>query len=258
MLVVRLGLSGLLLAPWALSFELPPLPSAFWAWMAVLMPLELLAMWLYVRAIRDYPLALTLPYLAFTPVLVAVTGWLVLGETVGGAGLVGILLVVGGSWLLNREAAAAGERRSVPAGLRTIVSNPGSRLMLAAAAVYALTAAGGKAAMAWMPPAQFGAFYFTLLGGCTLLLVALIRPRALRVHRFGPGPLLLIAGSMALMVVTHFIALAQIEAAYMIAVKRTSLVFGLLYGAMIFAERHLQRHLLAGGLMLAGVAFIAL
>jgi drug/metabolite transporter (DMT)-like permease len=63
---------------------------------------------------------------------------------------------------------------------------------------------------------------------------------------------------MAVMVVTHFMALAQVEAAYMIAAKRTSLLFGMLYGAMLFGERHLGRHLLAGALMVAGVATISL
>jgi drug/metabolite transporter (DMT)-like permease len=258
MVVVRLGLSGLLLAPLVLSFDLPPLPPPFWGWMAFLMPLELAAMLLYMRAIRDYPLALTVPYLAFTPVLVVVTGWVVLGETVSTAGLGGILLVVAGSWLLNFEQAERLGWQTLLAPLKAIVVNPGSRLMLTTAAIYALTSVGGKAAMAWMPAEQFGAFYFVVLGALTLLMVALTRPSALRVQRFGLAPILVVAVFMALMVVTHFIALAQVEAAYMIAVKRTSLLFGMLYGAMLFGERHLGRHLLAGGLMIAGVAAIGI
>ncbi len=256
MIVVRLALSGLLLLPWALTFDLPPLPLPFWGWMALLMPLEIVAMLLYMQAIRDYPLALTLPYLAFTPVLVVVTGWLVLGEAVSGHGLIGILLVVIGSWLLNFEHTDRLTLRTLVAPLRAIVVNRGSRIMLLTAAIYAVTSVGGKAAMQWMPPQQFGAFYFSSLAGVVLLLTALTRPSALRVHRFGAGPLLVVAGSMALMVITHFLALAQVEAAYMIAVKRTSLLFGMLYGAMIFGERHLGRHLLAGVLMVAGVATI--
>jgi drug/metabolite transporter (DMT)-like permease len=258
MVVVRLGLSGLLLTPWVLTFDLPTLPAPFWGWMALLIPLEIAAMLMYMRAIRDYPLALTVPYLAFTPVLVALTGWLVLGETVSGLGLLGIVLVATGSWLLNFEQAGTLNLRRLAAPLKAIVVNPGSRLMLATAAIYAVTSVGGKAAMRWMPPAQFGAFYFSVLGGVTLLLVALTHPRSLRIHRHGAGPLLVVAGFMALMVVTHFLALAQVEAAYMIAVKRTSLLFGMLYGALLFGERHLGRHLLAGALMVMGVAAIGL
>lgn len=258
LVVIRLGLSGLLLLPWTLTFDLPRLPAAFWAWLAVLFPLELVAMLLYVRAIRDYSLALTLPYLAFTPVLVVVTGWLVLDETVSGRGFLGVLLVVGGSWLLNFERVDRLSLRTLTAPFRAIVVNPGSRLMLGAAAIYAVTSVGSKAAMAWMPAAQFGAFYFTLLGLLTLTLIGVTRPQALRVLRYGWLPLLVVAGFMAVMVVTHFMALAEVEAAYMIAAKRTSLLFGILYGAMLFGETCLGRHLLAGGLMVAGVAAMAL
>ena len=258
MVVVRLGLSGLLLAPWVMTFDLPPLPLPFWGWLALIMPLEIAAMLMYMKAIRDYPLALTVPYLAFTPVLVVVTGWLVLDETVSDNGLLGILLVVAGSWLLNFEHAQRLNLRTLTAPLKAIVVNPGSRLMLATAAIYAVTSVGGKVAMHWMPPGQFGAFYFVVLGALTLLFVGISQPSALRVHRHGIWPLLIVAGFMAVMVVTHFMALAQVEAAYMIAVKRSSLLFGMLYGAMLFGERHLGRHLLAGGLMVAGVAAISL
>lgn len=258
MVVVRLGLSGLLLTPWVLTFDLPPLPLPFWGWLALLIPLEITAMLLYMRAIRDYPLALTLPYLAFTPVLVVLTGWLVLDETVSGPGLLGILLVVAGSWLLNFEHGGRLTLRAMIAPLQAIVVNPGSRLMLFTAIIYAVTAVGGKAAMQWMPAEQFGAFYFAVLGAITLLFAGITRPRSLQISRHGAVPLLIVAGFMAVMVITHFMALAETEAAYMIAVKRTSLLFGMLYGAMLFGERQLGRHLIAGILMVGGVAAISL
>ena len=258
LVVIRLGLSGLLLTPWVLTFDLPELPPAFWAWLILMIPLEIVAMLLYMKAIRDYPLALTVPYLAFTPVLVVGTGWVVLGERVDGNGLLGILLVVSGSWLLNFEQSDRLTLGTLLAPLRAIVVNPGSRLMLATAGIYAITSVGGKAAMQWMPPEQFGAFYFALLGAVTLLLFGFTHPASLRIRHYGLGPLLIVAGFMAVMVVTHFMALAQVEAAYMIAVKRTSLLFGMLYGAVLFGERHLGRHLIAGVLMVAGVATIGL
>jgi hypothetical protein len=48
-----------------------------------------------------------------------------------------------------------------------------------------------------------------------------------------------------------------VEVAYMIAVKRTSLLLGILYGALVFKEAGLAGHALAGGLMLVGVFLIA-
>jgi len=49
----------------------------------------------------------------------------------------------------------------------------------------------------------------------------------------------------------------RVEVAYMIAVKRTSLLFGILYGALFFRERGFSGRILAGGLMLGGVFLIA-
>jgi hypothetical protein len=40
-------------------------------------------------------------------------------------------------------------------------------------------------------------------------------------------------------------------------VKRTSLLFGILYGALLFREANLGRNLVAGTLMVAGVALVA-
>ena len=102
--------------------------------------------------------------------------------------------------------------------------------MLATAAIYSVTSVGGKAAMQWMPPEQFGAFYFVVLGALTLLFVGISHPSSpanwtarhlaaadrRRLHGTDGGH--------------HFMALAQVEAAYMIAVKRSSLLFGVLYG----------------------------
>ena len=62
---------------------------------------------------------------------------------------------------------------------------------------------------------------------------------------------------MGLMVLTHFLAIQHVEVAYMIAVKRTSLLFGMLYGAWLFREGGLGKNLVAGVIMLAGVYLIA-
>ena len=89
-------------------------------------------------------------------------------------GLLGILLVVAGSWLLNFDATGRLSVASLFAPLKAIVINPGSRLMLMTATIYAVTSVGGKAAMQWMPAEQFGAFYFAVLGALVVLLAAIV------------------------------------------------------------------------------------
>ncbi len=253
--LLRLGLTGVLLLPLALQGPLPALPWPFWGWMAVLVPLELLAMLIYMQAIRDYPLALTLPYLAFTPVFVTVTGWLLIGERVDASGVTGILLVAAGSWLLNVRAGgyALGQ---LLRPFAAITASAGARRMLLVALIYALTSVGGKAAMHWLPATRFGPFYFLLVGTAALLVFGLGRPATFGVLRRHPWAGLAAAALSAVMVYTHFLALEQVETAYMIAVKRTSLLFGILYGYLLFREPGLRQNLAAGGLMVAGVALI--
>jgi len=257
--VVRLGLTGLLLSP--LLWDLPPLtglPAAFWGWLAALVPLELLAMLLYMKSIRDHPLSLTLPYLAFTPVFVMGSAWVLLGEAVTLQGAGGVFLVVAGAWLLNGERAQAQDWRSWGEPFRAVVEQPGSRMMLATAAIFALTSTMGKGAMQYMAPEQFGPFYFGVLGLTVTLVFAVPQPALFRKLARRPWAVLTVAALMGIMAYTHFLAIAQVEVAYMIAVKRVSLLFGILYGALLFRETGLIRRLPAGALMVAGVALILL
>lgn len=255
--LIRFFIAGLLVSPLLLSEPFPALPSEFWAWIAVLVPLEILAMLLYMQAIRDHPLALTLPYLAFTPVFVVLTGYLILGERVSAQGLTGVLLVVCGAWFLNAEQTRPGDWRSWAAPFGAVFRNGGSRLMLGVAVLYSLTSVLGKGAIQYMPPKLFGPFYFALIGVLTLIVFSIAKPSILVGIWRRPVAVLATGLLTGVMLVTHFIALAQTEVAYMIAVKRTSLLFAILYGALFFGERRLALHFFAGSLMVAGVALIA-
>jgi drug/metabolite transporter (DMT)-like permease len=246
--------TALCLLPWLLWLPWPPFSWTFWGWIAALVPLEILAMLLYLAAIRDSPLSLTVPYLAFTPAFMVLTGYVVLGERVSMTGLAGIGLIVTGAYSLNAEHRRLG---GWLAPLRAITRERGSRYMLAASAIYSLTAVMGKAAMQHVPPVFFGPFYFLVLGLAAPLVLSLDRPARLRALWRQPRAHLLIGLLASAMVLTHFLALAQVEAAYMIAVKRSSLLFGMVYGALLFGEQRLHQHLLAGALMVAGVALVA-
>jgi drug/metabolite transporter (DMT)-like permease len=256
--MVRFGFAALFLAPLLFIIPFPDIPAPFWVWVGALVPLEILAMLLYMRAIRDSPLSLTLPYLAFTPVFTIVPGILLLGEEVSVLGFCGILLVVAGAYLLNVEHVLADPRRAILAPFRAIVRERGSRLMLAVALIYSMTSVMGKGALQYVPALFFGAFYFTLLGVVTLILFSLHQPGVVTVMWRRIGPHLFIGMMMTLMVVTHFFAIEQVEVSYMIAVKRISLLFGIGYGVLLFGEKQLFQHLTAGMLMVAGVLLIAL
>ena len=255
LVIIRFGMPGLLLLPLLVIQPMPEPAIEFWYWTATLIPLEVTAMLLYSQAIRDTSLSLTLPYLAFTPVFNTLTGYILLQEQVSLTGFLGILLVVFGAWLLNLEH-ARGERFDVFAPFRAIVSERGSRLMLITAALYSLTSVLGKGALAHTTPVFFGTLYYVVIGFAVIIVFSVgARTRAHVIWR-KPAPHLAIGLFMGIMVLTHFFAIQQVEVAYMIAVKRTSLLFGILYSVILFHERARIEYFLAAGLMLAGVYLI--
>ncbi|MGH8594615.1 MAG: EamA family transporter [Gammaproteobacteria bacterium] len=255
--LARFVFTALLLLPFLLFQPTPRLPLAFWAWVGFLVPLEVLAMLLYMEAIRTSALSQTLPYLAFTPVFSVLTGWLLLGETVSPAGFFGIASVAVGAYLLNVDRAFAPGSYPLLAPIKEVFDSTGPRLMLAVAALYSVTSVLEKGLLGYAPPLFFGPFYFVLLGVVAASMALVARPRSLAAVMRRPAAHIIVGIAMAAMVLTHYLALNQVEVAYMIAVKRTSVLFGILYGALLFGEKQLPQHLAAGAIIVLGVALIA-
>lgn len=256
LVTVRFVYSAALLAPllWAQPF--PHLPLAFWAWVSVSIPLEILAMLLYMEAIRDCQLSLSLPHMAFTPVFTVLLAEAVLGEEVSLQGLAGIVLVVLGTFLLHVEDTGTLWSR-ITAPYRAIRRDRGVRLMLIVALIYSVTVVTTKAALQYLPGLLFGPLYFVMLGSVTLVMVGVFRPSAAKVLIRRPLLHCLVGGLFAGMVYAHFLAIEKVQAAYMIAVKRSSILFSVIYGAVLFDEPGFRKRLLVSMLMVAGVAMIA-
>lgn len=134
----------------------PEVDATFWVCLAVALPLELTAFMCYMRAIKVSPLSLTVPFLAFTPVFVILTGYIFLGEVLTPYGILGIILIVGGSYALNLSKT----REKWWAPFRAVFREQGSRLMLLTSFIYAFTAPLGKLAIQHSSPQFFAVTYF--------------------------------------------------------------------------------------------------
>lgn len=242
--------------PWlAISFLFIPVPAldrSFFLSMACGLPLELLAVLCYMQAIKRSPLSLTLPFLAFTPMFLILTGWVVLGETVTWTGALGIFLIVTGSYCLNLSKT----KDSLLGPVRAVLKEQGSMLMLLTAFLYSLTSVIGKAGVLHSSPWFFGITYNT---GLSLLMLSTFRffPGARAGHLVSkPLAGVLLGGTYAAMIFSHFLAISLVQAAYMISIKRMSLLFGVLYGALIFREEKLTERLTGAIIMAIGVLII--
>jgi drug/metabolite transporter (DMT)-like permease len=232
----------------------PPLEPTFWLCLAFGLPLELAAFLCYMRAIKISPLSLTVPFLAFTPAFVILTGFLLLGETLNIYGITGILLIVAGSYTLNLSSI----RHEWLAPFGAIFKEQGSWLMLLTALIYSLTATLGKLAIQHSSPQFFAVTYFILF---TFFVIALfpVMPGAKPVNLFKkPLPGAISGIVLATLIFSHTFAISLIEAAYMLSVKRSSLLFGVLFGAFLFKEEKIRERLFGASIMMCGVLIIGL
>ena len=263
LVVVRFVSTGLILFPLLLwqfptTWEFATSGFVTWRWVLILVPLELFAMWLYMISIRDSPLTLTLPYLAFTPVLTTLSGFFVLGERVSSQAFGGICFVAVGVYVLNSDTLILRDRGTWLTPMKAIATERGSRTMLIVAALYSVTSVVGKKAMACTPPMVFGSAYFVILGLASLGVFSIGNPRIVCVLWRRPVAHAVVGGLLAVMAITHFIAIEMVEVAYMITVKRTSMLFGIAYGAAFFGEKYVIRHMMGALLMLIGVALLVI
>lgn len=238
----------------------PELDRDFYIAFGCALPLEIAAVILYAKALKVSPLSLTLPFLSLTPVFLLVTPFFILGETIKPLGIAGILAITSGAYLLNIGRLKDG----IFEPFQAIRRERGSLLMIVVAAIYSLTASLGKRAIEHSSPAFFTATYVVVLSvllapfaffsyqqryynkGKTFSLLHLFR------QAFLPGVLFVI-GSLA-----HSWAVRLTEVAYMISIKRLSLLIGVVYGWMFFKEKGIRERLLGAALMLVGFIIIVL
>ncbi|MEE9584924.1 MAG: DMT family transporter [Candidatus Brocadiales bacterium] len=232
----------------------PPLDSTFFLANAVLIPLEVLAIIFFTKAIKFSPLTLTLPFLALTPVFLVGTSFLMLGERPDKSGITGILLVALGAYLLNVHTT----RESMLGPLRAILREEGSMLMVAVAFLYSITSNLGKIAVLHSSPVFFAAFHPASMALAFLPILMLTPGGGLKRVFSRPALFATIGISQVMMYITHNLAIQLVEVPYMISVKRTSLIFGMLYGWLLFRETNLRERLLGTVVMLTGVGLITI
>jgi drug/metabolite transporter (DMT)-like permease len=237
-----------------LTLKWPALDSTFWLAGAAALPLELLAAFLYMQVLKICHLSLCIPLLAFTPVFLVLTGWVLLGEALNLAGLVGLALVAGGSYFLGLGSA----RFAWWEPLAALTREPGARLMLGVAALYSLTSALGKLAILHSSPAFFGVFYPALVGGSLLAIYPISRAREGGILATRLVLALLVGVAVAGEILCHVFGMSLAPAAYLIGVKRLSILFSVILGGALLQERPFLPRLLAATLMVTGVVLIAL
>ncbi len=247
---------------WALPYFLvgcllvktPPLDQTFWWTYLLSIPINILAYIFYLYAIKISPISLSVPFLAFTPVFMILTGFIFLAETINIWGGLGIGLIVLGGYILHFKQNQANLFAPVSAFLR----EKGSWFMLIVAILFAFAAVIGKKAMLHSSPLFFSYYFFFVFNTIILLGLILVRKNDWRkILRNSPKGLWL--GSLLMVHISfHGLAIAISTAVYMVAVKRSSILFSVLLSWFILKEADIRYRGLGSLLMFTGMLFIIL
>jgi len=234
------------LIPLLFFIEIPSLGNQFWIALFVGGSLNVITTILYMKAIKHSDLSITVPMVTFTPLFLLLTSPLIVGEFPSLFGFIGVLLIVLGSYTLNIKQRHAGYL----APFKTLLKEKGPKLMLLVAFIWSITSNFDKIGVLNSSP-----IFITL----TLLPIMLYKSRgSIQQILISHRTLLPIGLFSALSLIFQMTAISLTLVAYVISIKRTSVVMTVLFGYLIFKEKGIKERLVGAVIMVIGVLFIVL
>lgn len=233
------------------------LSVSFWEALFINGTLNLIATVVYLKAIKHSELSVTIPMLAFTPVFLIFTSPIILGksELPNLISLVGILLVVFGSYLLNINERHLGFWKP----FRALLKENGPKLMLLVAFIWSITSIYDKvgsretSSIFWTLSVHF---YINIFIGIILIFRRLKKIETFKIsHIKEIIPIGLFSSLTSLFQMTA-VQLALV--ANVISIKRTSIVISTIFGYLFFREKNIRSRMLGASIMVLGVIFITL
>jgi len=176
--------ASLVLLAVAVLRGIPPLRPDLPVAVAVTVTINIVATVLMYRALASTDLSLCMPMLAFTPVFLILTSFLILGELPTVTGAAGILMVACGAYLLNLEY-VEGRPAGLSTPFRTLRWDRGVQSMLVVSFLFSISVNFDKQVVENSDTVFGSVIVFLLLGLAFLVITATAGRRS---GRYGAGP----------------------------------------------------------------------
>lgn len=239
-----------------LLFFTPPvtLGPSFWPALIAGGGLNLVTAIMYMKAIQASDLSVTVPMVTFSPLFLLLTSPLILGEFPSSRGVLGVILIVTGSYLLQIKE----RKKGILAPFKALVSEKGPRLMLVVAFIWSITANIDKVGIINSSIVHWAVsvHLFTII---TMLPLILLTSRESFGELKRDWKILTALGLVnALKYISQMAAIQLALVAYVVSIKRTSAIISVFLGALIFKEKGLKERLTGVIIMVLGVLLITL
>ena len=214
----------------------------------------------YLKSIRHSELSSTVPLMNISPIFLLIIAYLLLGEAPSGLAILGVVLLVAGTYVVQ---IAASDRRSLLAPFKALWRSRYAMYMIFAVFVFSLSATMQKAVVNWGIPVLSILILTRLFISINYVALETIEHGFTEMRDDVRKQGWSIFASMAVGFFSDlFLILAMAVpgalVSLVIPMKRTSTFLTALIGGKLFKERHVGLKLLGCAVMLAGVLLIAL
>ncbi|MEK6948780.1 MAG: EamA family transporter [Nanoarchaeota archaeon] len=233
---------------------MPKIEMGFWLALIAMLPFEILAWVLYIKAIKSSQISLVLPFLSFTPAFLVIISFLILGELPSLMGLFGIFLVVAGAYVLNLK----NLNGSILEPVKSILREKGALYMLIVAFLFSITSSLSKILVQKSSPLFSSAAYLSAMALSFLAISFFASRKNMGQLKTGFKGLLPVGIFYAIMVIFHNLAITLTIVPYMMSIKRTSSIFSVLYGHFWFKDENIKMRGFGALIMLMGAVLIIL
>ena len=230
-----------------------PVPS-FLVYLVIDVALITIVMWLYFRALQISPLSMCIPFLAFTPVFLIPSGFVMLGELPPAFKLLGVLLIVIGSLVMHRKMFAVGWT----APIQAVIKEKGSRYMLLVSFIFSITNPLDKKLVLMSDIYTESVAYGLGLCVSFLLLGKLQRANFGAAIR-GNVRWISLAGLLdAVSLLFQLASYTYIAVVITVSIKRAGILLSVFAGYLFFHERGITDKVIAASVMFCGVLILYL
>ncbi|MBD3203649.1 EamA family transporter [Candidatus Woesearchaeota archaeon] len=209
------------------------------------------------KAIHLSGLGLTQPFLSLTPIFLIFTSFLFFKETPTIFGLAGIILIVLGAYLINIRK----YRQGIFEPFKEVFREKGSVLMLIVAFVYSINANLFRIGAENLSRIDFVILLILLEGTAGFLYVFFKYNRKITKKINLKPDLLKFLGLGFLIFFSEMLfaaAIIETKVSYAISLKRTQILFSVIFGYVFFKEKNFKETLFGSAIMVAGVVVISL
>lgn len=249
-------------AMWALSIPVLLIPAIYYGIPVIKQPffwsaptgllINMVGFTLFVYAVKIAPLSITYPFLGFTPVFMIFTGYIFLGEVPSIIGIIGIVLIAAGAYVLNFDRLNQG----ILGPIKAIRDEKGAMVMLLVSLIWSFAATLDKVSVLASSPYSYILIFSIGFMVCYLPVLYYKSPGWVNELKTNFLSLLFLGTIGGFMLISQMTAIETAYVSYVVAIKRTGMFLALLFGVIFFGEK-LSIFKIAGTLLMAfGVILI--